>query len=409
MFPFAVFLINKLLTAMYHTLQLVADGLRYACAGIIVLVVCSTTLFASYSTRPRAQHHEIDIAYIFAGQVILIITYVAEAFAVAFYGIDFFATSQARLAHLVSAGLTWSILTSQKSTTVLTLYTTNAATLLFEIPLVVVSNLHNTWSFPDTSTFSIEIVRIVLLMVIGYLAFFRSQPAPNQEGCEPLLANQEHTDGGYDGITGLEHPKNAFAADNPKDDDSDDEDEDEEDVAMIKQRRAELLKERGGWLGYLRDFKIFAPYIIPKYDRTVQLCYLASIICLIAGRALNVMLPAQLGKVADNLTNQEPPYQALAIWLLLSFARYQPGLDLVQSLVKIPIENFSYRGLTNAAFSHVMSLSMDFHSERDSAEVIRAIEQGNAITTLLTTLVLEILPTILDLVIAFVYLARKFN
>jgi ABC-type transport system involved in Fe-S cluster assembly fused permease/ATPase subunit len=117
----------------------------------------------------------------------------------------------------------------------------------------------------------------------------------------------------------------------------------------------------------------------------------------------------QLGKVADNLLNKEPPYRALALWFLLSLARYDPGLDLIQALVKIPIENYSYRGLTNAAFSHIMSLSMDFHSERDSAEVIAAIEQGQALTNLLSTLMLEIVPTCLDLGVALVYLSRKFD
>jgi hypothetical protein len=45
------------------------------------------------------------------------------------------------------------------------------------------------------------------------------------------------------------------------------------------------------------------------------------------------------------------------------------GLGLIETLVKIPIRQFSYRQITNAAFSHVMNLSMDFHIENDSAEV----------------------------------------
>jgi ABC-type multidrug transport system fused ATPase/permease subunit len=189
-----------------------------------------------------------------------------------------------------------------------------------------------------------------------------------------------------------------------------DSDSEDEDNVKVKQRRAELLKARGGWLAYLRDFKIFLPYIVPKHDRKVQLCYLACIVCLGAGRVLNILLPRQLGIVADNLLqDREPPYRALALWLLLSLARYDPGVDLIQKLVKIPIENFSYRGLTNAAFSHIMSLSMDFQQDSDSAEVIAAIEQGQAITNLLSTFMLEIVPTCLDLVVALIYLSRKFD
>jgi ABC-type multidrug transport system fused ATPase/permease subunit len=218
---------------------------------------------------------------------------------------------------------------------------------------------------------------------------------------QPLLQDREDANCDYGGTT--DPNKN----DPYGETDSDSEDEDN---VKVKQRRAELLKARGGWLAYLRDFKIFLPYLVPKHDRKVQLCYLACIVCLCAGRVLNILLPRQLGIVADNLLqDREPPYRALALWLLLSLARYDPGVDLIQKLVKIPIENFSYRGLTNAAFSHIMGLSMDFQQDSDSAEVIAAIEQGQAITNLLSTFMLEIVPTCLDLVVALIYLSRKFD
>jgi len=229
--------------------------------------------------------------------------------------------------------------------------------------------------------------------VIGY--------SSQDDDTQPLLQDQEDASCGYGGTT------------DPKKHDHDggtDSDSEDEDNAKVKQRRAELLKARGGWLAYLQGFKIFLPYIVPKHDRKVQLCYLACIVCLGAGRVLNILLPRQLGIVADNLLqDREPPYRALALWLALSLARYNPGVDLIQKLVKIPIENFSYRGLTNAAFSHIMGLSMDFQQDSDSAEVIAAIEQGQAITNLLSTFMLEIVPTCLDLVVALVYLSRKFD
>jgi ABC-type transport system involved in Fe-S cluster assembly fused permease/ATPase subunit len=52
---------------------------------------------------------------------------------------------------------------------------------------------------------------------------------------------------------------------------------------------------------------------------------------------------------------------------------------------------------------------MEFHSERDSAEVMKAIEQGEALTNVLDTLLIELLPTFVDLMIAFIFLYWKFN
>jgi ABC-type transport system involved in Fe-S cluster assembly fused permease/ATPase subunit len=83
-----------------------------------------------------------------------------------------------------------------------------------------------------------------------------------------------------------------------------------------------------------------------------------------------------------------------------------PGANKIDILL---LKQFSYRQLTNAAFNHVMSLSMEFHSERDSAEVMKAIEQGESLANLLETALLEILPTILDLFLAVWLLYTKFH
>lgn len=395
---------------MHASIYQWAVGLHYACACTVVVIASLTTLVAINQSKPTTQYSKRRVAISLSNQLLIVATYITEASIIVSLQEDVFATHQAQLVHLLLAGLTWSVVASQKNVIAQYLYALGSTTALLEVPLMVLSNLNNTWSTPEITTFPVQLVRIILLSVVTILGIYQRSNEPEiGEDTEPLLRDQEQTNANYGGTIDQARLKDDGTSGTQDDPDSDDEDEDEdEDVALIKQRRAEMLKERG-WLGYLKDFKIFSPYIIPKYDRKVQLCYLACIACLVAGRALNVMLPAQLGKVADGLTNREPPYRDLAIWLLLSFARYQPGLDLIQALVKIPIENFSYSGLTNAAFRHVMSLSMDFHSERDSAEIIKAVEQGHAITSLLSTLVLEITPTVLDLVVALVYLSHKFN
>ncbi|GFF70404.1 heavy metal tolerance protein [Aspergillus lentulus] len=73
------------------------------------------------------------------------------------------------------------------------------------------------------------------------------------------------------------------------------------------------------------------------------------------------------------------------------------------------IEQFSYKQLTNAAFSPVLVLLMEFHSEQDTAEVMKAIEQGAALTNVLETAFVEIAPAIIDLFVAVSFLHVKFN
>ncbi|KAL6884706.1 ABC transporter [Trichoderma evansii] len=162
-----------------------------------------------------------------------------------------------------------------------------------------------------------------------------------------------------------------------------------DDTASIKNRRARRLKETG--------------------DRNVQACIIVKVLCLIGNRILNVLVPRQLGLVTDQLLKGQSPITALVIWLVLTLLNEQSGIGLIESLIKIPIKQFSYRQISNAAFNHIMSLSLDYHSERDSAEVMKAIEQGEALANILETLVLAILPTTLDLTVAFGFLYWKFG
>ena len=396
---------------MHTAIHSALSALHYACAGAVPLAASLATIItinASQAADERPAHRKIISNPV---QVLVIATYIFETIIVVLGNGDAFGAENAHLVHLLLSALTWATLYGLGITTAISLVAMGGTSLCLELPLTVLFGISNAWTSSEIAAFVTQVIRDVLVVVALLLASRRGSPNfSGRNETRPLFDDQAHTNGSYGGTTEVAKAKRSSVSDGmDSDSDESDEDNDDEDVALIKQRRAELLKERGGWLGYLRDFKIFTPYIVPRNDYKVQLCYFACILCLIAGRALNVLMPAQLGKVADNLSGGEPPYRDLAIWLLLALAAHQPGIQLVETLAKIPIENFSYRGLTNAAFSHVMDLSMDFHSERDSAEVIRAIEQGHAITSLLSTLVLDIIPTSLDLLIALIYLSHRFN
>ena len=141
----------------------------------------------------------------------------------------------------------------------------------------------------------------------------------------------------------------------------------------------------------------------------IQACMIVSLLCMACSRILNILIPFQLGIATDKILAAKAPYRSLFIWLLLSCIDGESGIGLVEELVKIPIRQYSYQQVSNAAFAHVMSLDMDFHAERDTAEVMKVIEQGSALTTLVEVGLLQVLPTTLDIFIAAYYLCVKFN
>ena len=184
---------------------------------------------------------------------------------------------------------------------------------------------------------------------------------------------------------------------------SDDEDQE------IKDARTKRIRETGGWFGYLRDFGIFLPYIIPREDIKVQVCLLVCIITVIIERILRVILPSILGIIADKVTSGVAPIRELVLLFVIDIVYSETAVLFIQELSKIPIKQFSYKKLTNAAFSHVMSQSIDFHSTQDSAEVMKAIEQGEALGNVLESVVIDISPTFIDVTIACVIFYRKFS
>ncbi|KAH6681368.1 hypothetical protein B0J14DRAFT_576238 [Halenospora varia] len=346
---------------------------------------------------------------------LLALSYVIEGAIVAAQEDDL-VRSQAHIFHMVSLALIWSVVGARQlrqSAARYEILVMSSITSVFELPLLALSSFRGLGHFGPTSQLVAQVIRILLelYLIAGTRhAWLQSRKVPGDES-RPILRsngrNQLTGETNYGTEPLLDHP-DIEDGDNPARDRDGDSDIDSDD-GDIKKIRKKRLQETGSWWVYLRDFSIFLPYLIPRKDRKVQLCIVVSLLCLACNRVLNVLVPRQLGIVADKLLAKEAPYGALVIWLLLDMLSGESGLGLIEELVKIPIKQFSYRQVTNAAFNHVMNLEMEFHAERDSAEVMKAIEQGESLTNLLETAVLEIAPTVVDLLIASIFLYWKFN
>ncbi|KAM0420399.1 hypothetical protein ACHAPT_011819 [Fusarium lateritium] len=318
-----------------------------------------------------------------------------------------------RVTHLVPLALNWTVSWCWKfSYSVQTIL--SIIVLAFEVPLLLESLAeaeNGTLFLPEVTCQTVRALLLFTVAASGLVNTVLALVSPSAaEETQPLLAessNRDHANSGY-GAVPENNNLDSDAHSNSQDNTDSDSDSDDDDAASIKRQRAKRLKETGGWWGYLRDFSLFVPFLIPKNDRRVQLCILASLLVIAADRALKIIVPLQLGVLTDKLLAHESPYSALAFWLLGSLV--DDGLlQLLETLAKIPIKQFSYRQITTAAFRHVMTLPIEFHSERDSAEVMKAIEQGESLADLLEVVVIDILPTFVDLIIAFGFLSWKFN
>jgi ABC-type bacteriocin/lantibiotic exporter with double-glycine peptidase domain len=92
------------------------------------------------------------------------------------------------------------------------------------------------------------------------------------------------------------------------------------------------------------------------------------------------------------------PWVSLLVYVFLRFMQGNMGLvGAIRSYAWIPIGQYSYRALSTRAFEHVHSLSLDFHINKKTGEVLSALSKGAAINTFLEQVLFQIFPVIVDL------------
>ncbi|KAJ9606835.1 hypothetical protein H2200_008845 [Cladophialophora chaetospira] len=186
-------------------------------------------------------------------------------------------------------------------------------------------------------------------------------------------------------------------------DDGSESDSDEE----LKELQQKRLKSSGGWIGYIKEFGIFWPCLWPAGNPRLLLYVGLLLMNILITRALHVLAPRQLGIIIDKLTTERRiPWVDMVLYALFRIlASDSTGFEALNEIIAPRITAWSYQRLTIAAFDHVMRLSMDFHDDKDSGEIIKALEQANSLNSLLRIFVMEVVPGVLDIVISLWYVS----
>ncbi|KAI9802499.1 MAG: hypothetical protein M1825_002884 [Sarcosagium campestre] len=169
------------------------------------------------------------------------------------------------------------------------------------------------------------------------------------------------------------------------------------------------------WWEYIKGYMIFFPYLWPSKSRRLQLSVLVCIVIVLVQRVLNVLGPYQVGLVTNTLAGedgQQPrlPWGGICLFILYRFLQGSNGvLGALRSMLWIPIEQYSYRELSVAAFEHVHGLSLDFHLGKRTGEVLSALSKGGAINTFLEQVTFQVGPMLIDLCVAIGYFLIAFD
>ncbi|KAJ5185034.1 ABC transporter integral membrane type 1 [Penicillium cf. griseofulvum] len=169
------------------------------------------------------------------------------------------------------------------------------------------------------------------------------------------------------------------------------------------------------WWEYLSGYSLFFPYLWPSKSRRLQLVVTFCFGLLICQRVVNVLVPYQIGVITGSLTKGEGedfqvPWLQICLYVLYRWLQGSQGLlSSLRSSLWIPVSQYSYMELSTAAFEHVHSLSLDFHLGKKTGEVLSALSKGSSINTFLEQVTFQVVPMLVDLVIAVVFFMVAFD
>lgn len=101
----------------------------------------------------------------------------------------------------------------------------------------------------------------------------------------------------------------------------------------------------------------------------------------------------------------------ILLYILLRYLQGSSGLlNAARGWAWIPIEQYSNSTLTIRFFEHVHNLSLQFHLNRKTGELLRILDRGtSSIVSLLSTVLFQLVPVVADVLIAVIYFYREWN
>uniref|UniRef100_A0A5S6R0B6 ATP-binding cassette sub-family B member 6 n=1 Tax=Trichuris muris TaxID=70415 RepID=A0A5S6R0B6_TRIMR len=167
---------------------------------------------------------------------------------------------------------------------------------------------------------------------------------------------------------------------------------------------------------YLVKARFLIPYLWPVNDRLLQTSFLGVFVLLIIGRVVNLFTPIYHKKIVDGLSNPTTPYQPELVVFYVFLIFCQGGsasgglLNSLRSLLWVKVQQHTSKRISMALFRHIHNLSFGWHLNRKTGEVLRIMDRGvDSVNQMLNYLAFNIVPTILDILIAVVYFCTSFN
>jgi ATP-binding cassette subfamily B protein len=166
-------------------------------------------------------------------------------------------------------------------------------------------------------------------------------------------------------------------------------------------------KKRSNW----HTAQTLAKHLWPANHLDLKMRVLISMSCLLLAKVVNVYVPFLYKAAVDELSLPQVVVIPVAIIFSYGLARVlQQTFGELRDFVFIKVSQHSQRTIALSTFAHLHQLSLAFHLDRQTGGLSRMIERGiRAIQTVLSFMLFNIIPTLLEILLVTGILYNKFG
>lgn len=169
---------------------------------------------------------------------------------------------------------------------------------------------------------------------------------------------------------------------------------------------------KGTLMDGLRALRGLLPYLWPRDSLELRLRVVAALALLAGAKVVNIAVPFLYKHAVDTLGGKYG-LVVVPVMLIVAYGTARvcsQGFNELRDAVFAKVEQRAIRQLALSTFRHLHSLSLRFHLDRRTGGLARAVSRGTqAIDFLLTFILFNIVPTVIEIVIVCVILWRMYD
>ena len=154
-------------------------------------------------------------------------------------------------------------------------------------------------------------------------------------------------------------------------------------------------------------------YTAPKGDRRIRLRIMSAFGALVASRGSNIITPLLYGAAVDMVNTERGFSLSILLVLIAGYALSRLGQQVFAELKQYlfaAVAQRAVRGAAIKAFEYMHRLSLQFHLDRQTGGLTRAIDRGaKGIEFLLTIVFFEVLPLLVEVILVSAILWAMFG